>query len=174
MDAGLATQGKQKNNRLDLLEPDGMTAKVTDDDQGGTLQQRIDRQMQEYLANSFAPGDTFAGTTPAGLMYLRRTIELANAHGDEPTLWVTPFQPDAHDQLPAAYAARDRAFRDAIRQWQDDDDLRFTFVDLDDLATFDGDPRAFHDGIHMTPANTRRVLAYLQRRGLLEPTPAPD
>ncbi|MCB0878517.1 MAG: hypothetical protein KDC46_06000 [Thermoleophilia bacterium] len=169
VDAGLATTGRQKNNRLDLLEPDGMTARVTDDQDTGTLQQRIDRQMQEYLANSFAQGDTFTGTSTSGVYYLRRTIQIANSHGDVPVLWVTPFNPAARTRLPAAYAERDAAFRDAIRTLQGDDDLKFTFVSAtDDLASFGGVPADFHDGIHMMPANTRRVLEYLQREGLLE------
>jgi hypothetical protein len=172
VDASLATVGRQKNNRLDLLDANGMSSPGAEAHEG-TLQQRIDRQMQEYLANSLAEGDTFTGTTPLGLSMLRRTIQLANAHGDVPTLWVTPFHPDAVKQLPAAYEARDRRFREAIRELQDDPSLRFEFVDLDDLSSFGGRPDDFDDGIHMAVANTRRVIEHLAEIGQLAPEGTP-
>ena len=113
--------------------------------------------------------DAFDGVDERGLSMLRRTIELANEHGDVPTLWVTPFHPDARELLPEAYEERDRAFRTAIEDLRADDSLRFEFVDLVDLATFGGDPAGFHDGIHMSTDNTARVVEHLHRLGELRP-----
>ncbi len=168
VDAELARPGRQKNNRRDLLSDRGMSY-PSDADTEGSLQSRIDRQMEEYLASSFAPGDTFSGADERGMSLLRRTIELANAHGDTPTLWTTPFQPDARERLPAAYDERRARFHAAIAKLQDDPDLRFEFVVLDELATFDGDPEGFLDGIHMSVDNTRRVLEHLYEQRALAP-----
>lgn len=166
IDAGLARQGRQKNNRRDLLDARGMSPA----DQGeGSLDQRIERQMDEYLRASFAEGDPFDGVDDRGLSMLRRTIELANEHGDVPTLWVTPFHPEARALLPAEHERRDRAFREAIAVLQADPALRFEFVDLDELAAFDGDAAGFHDGIHMSTDNTARVIEHLHEIGQLAP-----
>lgn len=166
VDAGLANVGRQKNNRLDLLDARGMSQPGRDASDG-TLTSRIDRQMQEYLTASFAEGDAFDGVDARGLQLLRQTIELANSRGDVPTLWTTPFHPDAFAMLPAEHAERDRAFRAAIASLEDDPRLRFEFVELDDLDSFGGDPDGFHDGIHMSVANTKRVIVHLHERGLL-------
>jgi hypothetical protein len=168
VDATLARTGRQKNNRRDLLDERGMSQPGPESFEG-TLASRIDRQMSEYLSASFADADSFDGVDPGGLAFLRRTIALANARGDVPTLWVTPFHPDAVDRLPPAYRQRDDRFRRAIDELQRDPALEFEFVDLDDLASFDGDPADFHDGIHMTVDNTARVIRKLQKLGALAP-----
>lgn len=166
VDAGLARTGKQKNNRRDLLDARGMSQPGPEASKG-TLQSRIDSQMQEYLGATFAATDTFDGVDETGLSFLRRTIALANARGDVPTVWVTPFQPDARELLPAQYEQRDARFRGAIKELLRDPDLQFEFVDFDDIASFDGDPAGFHDGIHMSTDNTARVIRALQERGAL-------
>lgn len=166
VDAGLAREGRQKNNRRDLLDARGMSPA---DEEEGTLAQRIERQMDQYLRAAFAEGDAFDGVDERGLSLLRRTIALANEHGGVPTLWVTPFHPEARRRLPAEYDRRDRAFRAAIDELRGDPSLRFEFVDLDELRTFGGEPSGFHDGIHMSTANTARVLSHLHGLGLLAP-----
>jgi hypothetical protein len=166
VDADLARPGRQKNNRRDLLDARGMSRPGPEAAEG-TLAQRIDRQMQEYLASTFAEGDAFNGVHEQGLSLLRRTIELANRHGDVPTLWITPFHPDARTRLPPEYEARDRRFRDALEDMRADPALRFELVDLDDIASFGGVVDGFHDGIHMSTDNTARVLGHLHRLGQL-------
>ena len=167
VDAGLATTGKQKGNQRENLDERGMQLFDPGADYSAPLAKRVETQMTNFVKRSYVADQAYQGVDPRGLDLLRRTIRLANEHGDVPTLWVTPFQPDALEYLPEAYQDRDRAFRAAIEELQADDDLEFTFVDLDDLESFDGDPQAFHDGIHMTVANTARVIARLHRDGAL-------
>jgi hypothetical protein len=170
--AGFARTGRQKNNRRDLLDERGMSQPGRDAT-AGTLDQRIERQMREYLEASFAPGDAFDGVDERGLSMLRRTIELANARGDVPTLWTTPFHPAAEAMLPAEHRERDRRFRAAIDELRDDPTLQFEFVELDDVATFGGRADGFHDGIHMRVDNTARVLHHLHELGLLVGSASP-
>ncbi|MCW2956967.1 MAG: hypothetical protein JWO69_1836, partial [Thermoleophilia bacterium] len=87
-----------------------------------------------------------------------------NRNGDAPTLWVTPYQPDAVRFLPAAFEQRDAAFRAVVRELDADPALHFTFLDLADLEAFGGTRLDFYDGIHMTESNTARVIAELDRR----------
>ncbi len=169
VDAGLTTTGKQKGNQRENLDERGMQLFDPGADYSKPLEQRVETQMTTFVQRSYEADAAYQGVDPRGLDLLRRTIELANKHGDVPTLWTTPFQPGALDYLPEAYQDRDRAFRAAIAELQADEDLEFTFVDLDDLESFDGDPAAFHDGIHMTVANTARVIARLHRDGALAP-----
>ncbi|MCW2920732.1 MAG: hypothetical protein JWL76_606 [Thermoleophilia bacterium] len=169
VDAGLATTGKQKGNQRENLDARGMQLFDPGANYSKPLDQRVETQMTTFVQRSYEADQAYQGVDPRGLDLLRRTIELANEHGDVPTLWVTPYQPGAKQYLPDAYQDRDRAFRAAIKELQGDKNLRFTFVDLDDLASFDGDPNEFHDGIHMTVKNTARVIARLQRDGVLAP-----
>jgi hypothetical protein len=169
VDAGLTTTGKQKGNQRENLDARGMQLFDPGADYSAPLAKRVETQMTTFVQRSYEADAAYQGVDPRGLDLLRRTIRLANEHGDVPTLWTTPFQPDALEYLPEAYQDRDRAFRAAIKELQADEDLEFTFVDLDDLESFDGDPNAFHDGIHMTVANTARVIARLHRDGVLAP-----
>lgn len=167
-DAGLASVGKQKNNRRDLLDARGMT-RPEKNPADGPLSERIEEQMKSYLEATFAPDDRFTGVDELALKYLTQTISLANKHGDTPVLWITPFHPDAHAMLPTEYSKRDARFRAAIAKLKANNSLQFTFVDLDNLGTFGGSKKDFHDGIHMTKANTYRVLRYLDKQGVLRP-----
>lgn len=169
VDAGLTTTGKQKGNQRENLDERGMQLFDPGADYSAPLAKRVETQMTTFVQRSYKADAAYEGVDPRGLELLRRTIKLANEHGDVPTLWTTPFQPGALEYLPEAYHDRDRAFRAAIKELQADDELEFTFVDLDDLESFDGDPAAFHDGIHMTVANTVRVIARLHRDGALAP-----
>ena len=169
VDAELTTTGKQKGNQRENLSPRGMQLFDPGADYSKPLAERVETQMTTFVERSFEADPTYTGVDPRGLDLLRRTIRLANEHGDVPTLWVTPYHPEALDNLPELYRERDRNFRAAIAELEEEDGLEFTFVDLDDLASFDGDPNEFHDGIHMTPKNTARVIARLHRDGVLAP-----
>jgi hypothetical protein len=173
VDAGLARVGRQNGNRLDLLDARGMKLPVPGEDEG-TLRSRIDEQMAEFVERSYEADTAFTGVDPRGLEMLRRTIRLANANGDVPTLWVTPFHPDALPMLPAQHADRDRRFRAALEQLGQEKELRFELVDFAQLDSFGGDPADFHDGIHMTVDNTARVIRRLHALGQLDPAPLTD
>lgn len=169
-DATLATTGKQKGNQRENLSPRGMQLFDPGADYSKPLAARVETQMTTFVKNSYVADSAYTGMDERGLDLLVKTIRLANSHGDVPTLWVTPFQPDAIEYLPAKeFAERDQKFRDTIRELQRDDSLRFNFLDLADLDSFDGDPAEFHDGIHMTVKNTAKVIAALQKAALLAP-----
>jgi hypothetical protein len=169
----LATTGRQKGNQRENLSPRGMQLFNPGADYSKPLSSRVEVQMRTFVHNGFVADAAYTGVDPRGIDLLHRTIQLANSHGDVPTLWVTPYQPGAVKYMPPAqYHARDRRFRAALEQLKrDDPKLRFTFVDLADISSFGGDPNEFYDGIHMTPKNTAKVLAKLQQLGVLGPVP---
>ena len=167
IDGKLALRGKQKGNQLENLDARGMQLFDPVPDDGASLATRIDRQMTTFVKRSYDADPNFTGVDPRGLEMLRRTIRLANARGDVPTLWVTPFAPGAKRYLPKdVYESRDARFRAAIEQLQSEG-LRFHFADFADITAFGGNPNDFHDGIHMTEKNTARVIAKLQQLGFL-------
>jgi hypothetical protein len=171
-DAALATTGRQKSNQVENLSPLGMQEFDPAGDYSKPIAARVETHMTTFVKNSYTADPTYTGMDDRGLDLLVKTIQLANSHGDVPTLWVTPFQPGAIQYLPKdEYAKRDGKFRDTIRKLQRDKDLglRFEFVDFADIASFDGDPDAFYDGIHMKPENTAKIVARLQELGLLAP-----
>jgi hypothetical protein len=170
IDAALATTGRQKGNQRENLTPRGMQLFDPGANYSRPLSDRVEQQMTTFVERAYDADPAYTGVDPRGLELLRQTIELANEHGDVPTLWVTPYHPDALEYLPEAYAERDRAFRDAIAELQADADLEFHFIDFDDLDSFGGSPDDFHDGIHMSEENTARVIAQLHREGVLAPT----
>jgi hypothetical protein len=169
----LTTTGRQKGNQRENLSPRGMQLFDPGADYSKPLASRVETQMRTFVHNGYVADAAFTGVDERGLDLLRRTIQLANSHGDVPTLWVTPYQPGALKYFPKAKSHdRDAKFRAALQQLKrDDPKLQFTFVDLDDLASFGGDPDEFYDGIHMTPKNTAKVLAKLQQLGVLGPVP---
>lgn len=169
VDAALATTGNQKGNQRENLDARGMQLFDPGADYSAPLAKRVETQMTTFVDRSYGADAAYDGMDQRGLELLKETIRLANAHGDVPTLWVTPFQPAALQFLPERYAERDATFRATIRELQQDESLRFTFLDFDDLESFRGDAAEFHDGIHMTEANTDKVIAALHRAGALAP-----
>jgi hypothetical protein len=97
-------------------------------------------------------------------------VRIANERGDVPTIFLTPYHPLA-EQLLDRYglAEREREVRSTLKRLQRDGDVEFELVDLTDLASFKGAEAEFYDGVHMTPVNTRRVLARIDELGLLAP-----
>lgn len=134
------------------------------------LRNRAIRRQTTNYANFVFGRDAWDGVEPGPLEEFRQVVRLANERGDVPTVFLTPYHPIAEEQL----AEHDLAGRRAevlgrLEQLRSEGDLRFELVDLSDIARFDGDPDQFYDGVHMTPANTDRVLRLLHRRGLLAP-----
>jgi len=149
---------------MQLFDPCGLCDKP--------LNVRVDTQMRDFIRRQYVADAGYKGMDERGLQYLRRTIKVANQNGDVPTLWVTPYQPRAEDLLPKAdHEARDRRFRAAITELQQDNSLQFAFVDFADIASFGGDAGEFYDGIHMKPTNTAKVIGTLHERGFLTGTP---
>lgn len=158
-----ATMGTAEHPRFDA---DGMQL-FEPGDQSRPLRERVDVQMRSYVQRAYVTDAAFTGIDARGADYFRRTIRIANDAGDVPTVWITPFQPRAKRLLPEAHAARDRRFREFLRDLQDTDGMRFHVVDLSDVDDFGGTATDWYDGIHMQPANTRRVVERLEELGEL-------
>lgn len=133
------------------------------------LERSVRTQIAQYAGFIFER-DAYDGITQQPLDDFVDVIRIANDNGDTPTIFLTPYHP-LGEQLLAQHeiAAREREVRSKLRELQRDGDVRFEVVDLTSLASFDGDPRQFYDGVHMTPRNTRRALAVLQEQGVLAP-----
>lgn len=132
------------------------------------LAEAIEIQMRDYVGFVFKR-DEFSGIEDGPSAYFERAIRVANQHGDTPTVWVTPYHPDALELMKTYdFQERRREFLDHLESLQQRGDLRFEIADFSDLDEFGGDPDEFYDGIHMTPENTGRVVAELDRRGLLD------
>lgn len=134
------------------------------------LRNRAIRRQTTNYANFVFERDGWEGVEDEPLDEFVRTVRLANEHGDEPTIFITPYHPIAEQQL-ARYdlARRRREVLEELRALQRDGAIRFELVDFSDIADFDGDERQFYDGVHMTPTNTDRVLERLHERNLLAP-----
>lgn len=169
IDAALATTGKQRGNQRENLDPRGMQLFDPGGDDSAPLRSRVEVQMRGFARSSYVADADFTGVDDRGLALLKRTIALANRHGDVPTLWVTPYAPGAVQYLPPElYESRDRRFRAAIQKLQDEGTLKFEFEDFADISKFGGSPTDWHDGIHMKERNTERVIAELDRRNVLD------
>lgn len=153
-------------SRPDQYRADGMQLFDPSIDLTRPLRGRVQHQMQNYLAASFPEGDEFDGVSGAGLDRFADMVRIANEHGDVPAIFITPFHPQAAEMLPAEYHQRERRMRAVLRRLQVSG-LRFSFHEYDDIATFGGDPEEFYDGIHMTKANTDRLVTLLYRDGAL-------
>ena len=127
----------------------------------------IRRQVAMYAGFIFER-DSYDGIEAEPLEEFTDAIRIANEHGDVPTIFLTPYHPLAEDLLDR-YGMDERVaeVRAKLEQLQRDGDVEFRFVDLSDLASFDGDATQFYDGIHMTPTNTTRVLERLHEAELL-------
>ena len=133
------------------------------------MPERVEAQMTDFINRSFPPDDTFTGADEAAVDDFVAMVRLANANGDVPTVWITPFHPRALELLPPEAAERDEVFRAALDELAAREDLEFTLLDPDAPG---GPALAYddwHDGIHMTPANTRRIVEWLQAEGALAP-----
>lgn len=165
--ADLATEGAQRGNKKENFSARGMQEFPPVRNEKAPIAARVEAQMTEYVARSYTADAEYTGADAVGVEMLRRTIRLANDNGDVPTLWKTPFQPSAIDFLPDSYEARNERFDEVIEELQDDEDLEFNYVDFDDIAEFGGVASDFYDGIHMTEANTERIIRRLDELGLL-------
>jgi hypothetical protein len=134
------------------------------------LRNRAIRRQTTNYANFVFERDGYTRVEDEPFEEFVNVVRAANERDVVPTIFLTPFHPIALDQLERnGLQARRREVLDRLRELQDDGDVRFELVDLTTIDTFDGDPREFYDGVHMTPANTDRVLELLNERGLLAP-----
>lgn len=127
----------------------------------------IRRQIAMYAGFIFER-DSYDGVEDEPVAEFVDAIRIANEQGDVPTIFLTPYHPLAEGLLERhGMDDRVREVRSKLEQLQRDGDVEFEFVDLSELSSFGGADAEFYDGIHMTPANTSRVLERLHRDGLL-------
>ncbi|MCW2926175.1 MAG: hypothetical protein JWM86_143 [Thermoleophilia bacterium] len=130
------------------------------------LQRAVRKQIDQYAGFIFGR-DSYVRVMRQPVADFADVVRIANRHGDVPTIFLTPYHPLAEEILAEHdIADRERDVKRTLRKLQRDG-LRFRVVDLTELESFGGDPAQFYDGVHMTPANTRRVLGRLERDGLL-------
>jgi hypothetical protein len=88
--------------------------------------------------------------------YLEKTLALMNSWGARPVIVVTPIHPKLQRILaPMGWTDRHRDLLALLKQLQRR--YRFDFVDESSLASWGGVPRDFADGVHLEPANMRRL-----------------
>ena len=127
----------------------------------------IRRQIAQYASFIFER-DGYVKVEDGPVADFASVVRAANARGDEPTIFLTPYHPLAEKILAHwDIADRQRDVRRRLERLQREDGLHMHVIDLQHLAAFDGDPSGFYDGVHMTPANTRRVLERLASEGVL-------
>lgn len=137
-------------------------------EKGIPLAQRVHDLIVDYRNRIYAPG-AFPHLSAYQKAYIFHTIQYANDWGDVPTILLTPM----HDT--ARRALGHRGFNPRRRKllaWLDGQraaGLRFELADLTARSSFGGRSADFTDGVHLKPANSRRVLRELDRRGLLRP-----
>ncbi|MCW2955491.1 MAG: hypothetical protein JWO69_360 [Thermoleophilia bacterium] len=90
--------------------------------------------------------------------YVRRTIKLANDHGNEPFVLFTPVNPVTSKLLEGTgFDAQQRRVLDFYESLQEDG-LDFTIVDARDLGTWRGSQADFYDATHISPEAASRII----------------
>lgn len=89
--------------------------------------------------------------------YFEKTLAYMNEHGCEPLLIIMPVHPKVIKAVRDEHWDNRRAsFAEYLAVLQET--YRFTVLDFTFISSFDGDPAAFYDGVHMKKANLRRLL----------------
>jgi hypothetical protein len=131
------------------------------------LREQVEKEIRQYADFIFVR-DGYDGVRPDPVAKFREVIQIANRHGDTPTVFVTPYQPQAEEILREHdIDARTREVLDLLKRLQAAGELRFQLADFTKLASFGGDPTEFYDGVHMTTVNTARLLEQLDQDGKL-------
>ena len=134
------------------------------------FRERLIRKQVAMYAGFIFERDSYDGIEQAPLDEFTDAIRIANEHGEVPTVFLTPYHPLAEDLLQKyGIEERTREVQALLRRLQREGDVEFELVDASELASFEGDPAGFYDGIHMTPENTERVLELIHSRGALAP-----
>ena len=155
----LLIHGRQADKQQRLYRrrfwPDGSYHKRADS--AAVFGQFFDLSAQRYRR---LYAGVYHGLDPQARTYFERTLRFMNANGSTPLLVLTPIDPALRRIIgPLGWTQRHRQVVAYVKGLQGS--YNFRFVDLTDIATFHGDPKAFSDGVHPTAVNTRRVIDYL-------------
>lgn len=135
------------------------------------LRNRAIRRQTTNYANFVFGRDGWEGVEADPLADFVDVMRIANRHGDVPTVFITPYHEIAEAQLAEHdLDSRRGEVLDELRTLQERGTVEFELVDLSDPRSFDADSREWYDGVHMTPANTDRVLRLLDEMKVLAPT----
>lgn len=121
------------------------------------------RHMDLYIKR-LLPNHSWNGPLEAkrSREYFEKTVRLYNDHDVIPLVVIMPYQPRA---LRAFRAAGFQKHLDMLTTYLRDAQKRcdFRVLDLVDISSFGGSPRAFYDGAHVTRENTRRIIRHAVR-----------
>ncbi len=126
-------------------------------------QYAFSRHMDLYIRR-LLPNHSWNGPLDAqrSREYFEKTMRLYNDHDVIPLVVIMPYQPKA---LRAFRAAGFQKHLDVLTSYLRDARTRcdFRVLDLVDISSFGGSPRAFYDGAHVARENTRRIVRHAVR-----------
>ena len=142
---------------LTTYGPDGLVLRNRYDvraDGGYTL----DRALAWSIARAT---ERYRTTTPAldrrSMAYFAKDLDLLDRLGTTPVVVFTPVHPTLLDAV--RHLGWDERHREVLRYLHGlQKKYDFLVLDLSELASVHGDPRAYYDGFHMKKSNARRVL----------------
>lgn len=152
-----------------VLRPDGSVPRDVFDTmfaRGITLDQRLDQTLAKLTHPGVYRKGHFDHLYAQPKRHLDALLALANAHGDQPVLVISPIQPRGWSTLAPRGLSHRRAemlaYLDELHTRRD-----FRVIDLAFIQSFGGDARYFYDWQHMNNVNAWRVVAELHRQGAL-------
>ena len=99
----------------------------------------------------------YPGLAASPKQFFERTVKTMNGWGATPVIVLSPMQPRLLRELqPVGWDARHREVLAYLRGLQSRYD--FVLLDMSHIGSFGGSPRAFYDGVHMTPFNYRKLV----------------
>ncbi len=103
------------------------------------------------------------GLDPDAQSYVERTLRFMNRRGATPVIVLTPINPKLLAEVePLGWRERHGQVLACLEALQAEYD--FVLVDITDPARFGADPIEYHDGVHLTSANTRRAIDHVLER----------
>jgi hypothetical protein len=120
----------------------------------------LDASLAAYIERALkqrSDEDSIPTTVSRTRRYFEDTLAYMNQHDIEPLLLIMPIHPRVIRAVRDVHWDNRRAsFKAYLVGLQSR--YHFTFVDFTFIRTFDGDPDAFYDGVHMKRSNMRRLL----------------
>ncbi len=126
-------------------------------ERGYTLSESLRHYIAKARRKATGTGHAGEGGKTRAMKYFERTLGLLNRRGCTPVLVVMPTQPKVAAALRRSGGGNGRRHLLAYLKTLAD---RYSFrvVDLSTVASFNGDPNAFYDGVHPTRANGDRMI----------------
>jgi hypothetical protein len=94
--------------------------------------------------------------------YFEKSVALLNGWGVEPVIVCMPVHPEVLGLLREhGWQRRHERFLEYLSALRGR--LRFAVLDLTEISSFDGDPSAFYDGVHIKRENAQRMIDVIVR-----------